>query len=375
MASDLSALRARLDVLDRELMHIAAQRAAIVGEIAQAKAGEGKPLFDRERERKVFEKARATGADFGLPEEVSQGLMRVLVEASHRIQEDASRAAAADAVLQHSFTLVGGRGQMGRLLAGAFEARGHAVTVLDKGDDVLGSDAVRTSDIVMVCVPMAAAVEMVHALGPLVRHDALLVDINSLKTDVCAAMEAGEAGEALGLHPMFGPSVRSLRRQKVVVCPVRRGPLGDWLCAELGQMGMELIETEPVTHDRMMAVVQVLVHFSTLVMGEALRRSGFSVEETLRYTSPIYRLEMAFCGRLFTQDSDLYAEIEMANPHGPAVRQSFLDAAAHVEEAVQRGDREHFRQLFGGVTEYFSDFGGEAMALSDLIIELLVSQP
>ncbi len=374
--TDLDTLRAELDIVDRRLLESAARRNELVRGIAKAKAGEQRPIFDRVRERKVFERARNTAAEIGLAPEVAQGLVSVMVESSHRIQEEASNAHdLARAGHVHSFCIVGGAGQMGRLFEQALGARGHSVTVLDVGDDVTTSEAVRTSDIVMIAVPMHVAVDMAHRLGPLVRPDALLCDINSLKADVCAAFEASAGSEALGLHPMFGPSVRSLRRQKVVACPVRPGPLGQWLCAELGRMGMELIESDPVTHDRMMAVIQVLVHFSAIVMGEALRRTGLAVQDSLRFTSPIYRLELAFVGRLFTQNPDLYAEIEMSNPHGPEVRRCFLEAAGDLEAATNDGDRERFRAMFGAVTEYFSDFGDEAMALSDFIIEALVAQP
>ena len=43
--------------------------------------------------------------------------------------------------------------------------------------------------------------------------------------------------------------------------------------------------------------------------------SGVGVEDSLRYTSPIYRLELAFVGRLFAQDPDLYGEIIRTNSY------------------------------------------------------------
>ncbi len=376
MGEDLDTLRAELDAVDNTLLEAAARRNELVRRIAAAKAAQRRPIFDRTRERVVFERTRQKAARLGLSAEVARGLMSTMVEASHRIQEEAS--AAHDLAAEghaHSFCIVGGAGQMGRLFERKLQERGHQIHILDKGDDVPGAAAVRESDIVVIAVPMHLAVDMARTLGPLVRKDALLCDINSLKADVCAAMAETARSEAMGLHPMFGPSVRSLRRQKVVACPVNAGPKGRWLCGELGRMGMELIESDPVTHDRMMAVIQVLVHFSALVMGEALRRTGLCVEDSLQFTSPIYRLELAFVGRLFTQNPDLYAEILMSNPHGPEVRRSFLAAASDLEAAATAGDREQFRAIFHSVSEYFSDFGDEAMALSDFIIEALVAQP
>ncbi|MDY7109995.1 MAG: prephenate dehydrogenase/arogenate dehydrogenase family protein [Planctomycetota bacterium] len=397
---ELARLRAELDELDRSLLQTAARRGEIVRAIATAKAapvsgsgsggerktasggavepvsGGGRPLFDRERERAVYDRARAFAAEIDLPKRLAHQLMQALIEQSHQIQEDVSRQTAREAgASRRRFLIVGGRGRMGRLLGGELAARGHEIDVLEVDDDRDRARAVGEAEIVLVAVPMSEARAVVEELAPHVRSDALLCDINSLKQGICAAMAEHCRGEAMGLHPMFGPTVYSLRRQKVVVCPVRRGKLGDWLRDELGRIGLEIIETDPVTHDRMMAVVQVLVHYSTLVMGEALRSTGVSVEESLRFTSPIYRLELAFVGRLFAQSADLYAEIEMTNPHADEFRHCFLEAAGIFNRAIRTGDRESFRRLFDGISDYFRGFADEAMQLSDFIIDTLVMQP
>jgi chorismate mutase/prephenate dehydrogenase len=376
-APDLDALRQELDSLDRALLETAARRHEIVRPIADAKSRTdgGKPLFDRGREREVYTRARATAADVGLPESIAHQLMQTLVEGSHRIQEDvAQRAATADAGNRRAWCIVGGGGRMGRRFATELQQRGHEIDVLECDDGRDRAAAVAAADVTMVAVPMEHAATVAAEVSPHVRAGALLCDINSLKQDVCAAM-ASCPGEAVGLHPMFGPTVHSLRRQKVVVCPVRDGEGGKWLRRELGQMGMELIESDARTHDRMMSVVQVLVHYATIVMGDALRRSGLSIEESLRYTSPIYRLELAFVGRLFAQNPDLYAEIEMTNPHGAAAREHFLDAARTLHEVIAAGDRARFHELFEGVSAYFHGFDEEAMQLSDFIIDAMVRQP
>jgi len=79
-------------------------------------------------------------------------------------------------------------------------------------------------------------------------------------------------------------------------------------------------------------------------------------------------------GRLFDQDPDLYAEIEMQNPYGDEVRQTFLGAARSMAEIVERRDREEFRDAFEAIRGYFDGFTAEAMALSDYIIEALVAR-
>jgi chorismate mutase/prephenate dehydrogenase len=273
--------------------------------------------------------------------------------------------------------VVGGEGRMGRRFCEAFRTRGHTVTTLDEhvNDPSLRAEAVRLADVVMLAVPMGAAVEVARSLAPHVRRGALLCDINSLKEAVCEAMSEGFAGEVLGLHPMFGPTVHTLKGQKVVVCPVRSGPMGQWLRDELAALGMEEVVSDPSSHDRRMAVVQVLVHFRTLVMGEALRRAGVGIEDSLELTSPIYRLELAVVGRLFVQDPDLYAEIEMQNPYGPEIRRAFVGACIEMMSVCDSGDRDRFRAMFSEIRSYFGPFAQVAHELSDRIIDNLVDEP
>ncbi len=371
---ELERLRTELDDLQHTLLSAAARRAQVVRRIGEIKAGSHRPLFDRQREREVYARARTVARQVGLDPEVARRLMAVLVESSHDAQDAVGRQTGPADQLRR-FLIVGGHGRMGRLFSSWLTARGHGVTVLERDDGQDPAALVSDAELVVVAVPMDAAVLVIERLAPLLRPDQLLCDINSLKGEVCAAMAGACAGEVVGLHPMFGPTVATPRRQKVVWCPVRPGPLAAWWRDELGRMGAELVDTDPGTHDRMMAVVQVLVHYSTLVMGDALRRTGIDLEQSLAFTSPIYRLELAFVGRLFTQDPDLYAEIEMANPHGDDVRRCFQDAAAELAGTIETGDRADFRQAFGQVREYFRGFGDEAMAVSDWIIDTLVARP
>ena len=362
----LKALRADLDDLDAELLALAARRTALVRDIGALKQASGGALFDREREREVLALARSRSQQVGLDPQVGEALMRTLVEGSHLRQQ-----AILCAESSRTLCIVGGGGRMARRLARDLIERGHTLRSLEAHEDPAPGDA----DVVLLAVPMSEQLAVAARVGPRLKPGALLCDINSLKTEVCSAMASAWSGEVLGLHPMFGPTVGTLRRQKVVVCPVRPGPLGLWLQGELAALGLELVHCEPEEHDRMMAVVQVLVHFSTLVMGEALRRNGVPVQRSLDFTSPIYRLELAFTGRLFAQSADLYAEIEMSNPYGGEARAHFQAAAAELAELVDRQDREGFRRLFEGVSDWFGGFEEESMRLSDVVIDTLVARP
>lgn len=256
----------------------------------------------------------------------------------------------------------------------ALSARDHVIKVLELEDTFI-PEIVQAADVVLIAVPMQVAVEVAQEIAPNLREDALICDINSLKKEICTAMRDYSPGsEVLGTHPMFGPTVRSLAGQKIILCPVKPGQRASALRKDFTALGLQIVDADPETHDRMMAVIQVLPHFCTLVMAEAMRRSSIPIKETLRFTSPIYNLELSICGRLFAQDPDLYAEIEMQNPHSDDVRLAVIEAARQVSDVISTHDRDRFRALFSTLSGYFQDYSREAMDLSDHVIEALVSR-
>jgi len=367
----LAELRGRLDAIDDRLLGLAKERLDVVARIKAIKRSEGKHLFDRGREQEVHRRAEARAQALGLDPALARDLLTRLIEASHRLQAE-PEAERADGPSRR-LLIVGGRGRMGAMLGRAFAARGHRIEVLERGAP-LDPARIAAADVVMVAVPMNDAADVARSVAPHVRADALLCDINSLKVEVCLALEAS-GGEALGTHPMFGPTVRSLRRQKVVLCDVKPGPAAAWFEAELGAMGAEVIRCSPEHHDAMMSVVQVLTHFGIMATGRALLATGHTLDETLPFTSPIYRLELAMVGRLFSQKPELYRQIMVGNPHGAAIRASFLDQAKQLADLIDDGRGDAFVAAFDEVRAYFADFSEEAMDLSDHIIETIMARP
>ena len=122
----------------------------------------------------------------------------------------------------------------------------------------------------------------------------------------------------------------------------------------------------------MMAIVQVLHHFKTQVLGLALSRLGVPLEDTLRFTSPAYLLETYVTGRHFAQSPELYGPIEMLNPDSKRVVAAFQSAAAALADILAAGDQAAFDDVFAEVRTFFGDFTDEALEQSRFLIDRLV---
>jgi chorismate mutase/prephenate dehydrogenase len=136
--------------------------------------------------------------------------------------------------------------------------------------------------------------------------------------------------------------------------------------------GLVLTETSAEQHDAMMAIVQVLHHFKTQVLGLALSRAGAPLEETLRFTSPAYLLETYVTGRHFAQAPELYGPIEMLNPDSRQVIGIFQQAAADLATILESQDQAAFDGVFEQVRAFFGEFTEEALEQSGFLIDRLV---
>lgn len=370
MSEDLRALREELSAIDQELVGAVARRTEVIRKVAELKAKQGLPAFDRDREAAHLDALVQAGEGRDVPADVTRDIFGVLFAASRMHQRRAQQAEAD----RFSVGIIGGTAGMGAFLARVLEAGGYPVEVTGLERGAPASEVAARSDLVVVAVPIAATVEVIRAVGPHVRPGACLTDVTSLKREPVAAMLAAtrEDVEVVGTHPMFGPSGVDFDRQKVVLCKGR----GDAWLARVRRLyelfGAECIEATAEEHDAQMALIQVLVHEKTMVLGSVLERLKAGLERSLQFASPIYKTELAMVGRMFSQHADLYADILTQNPDAAKYSHVFEQEAAHFARAVAMGDRATVVRRFKEVADYMKDFAAWAKRQSDGILHDLV---
>ena len=270
--------------------------------------------------------------------------------------------------------IIGGTGQMGRFFAEVFRAAGWDVIVSGRTTPLTGRDIAEMADLVMVSVPIRATVAVIREVAPLLSEEQVFCDLTSLKAEPVGAMLASRA-EVIGLHPMFGPGAVSLRGQTIVATPARCRPATlEGLLSIFRDQGAAITLSTPEDHDRMMAVIQGLTHFGTLAKAETIRRIGADVGETLAFTSPVYRIEMGFVGRLLAQDAGLYGDILQMNPAVPEVLAAFEDAVRTLREIVESGDDEGFQAFFAENAGHYASYLHTATEETDDLINHVVNR-
>jgi prephenate dehydrogenase len=270
--------------------------------------------------------------------------------------------------------IIGGTGGMGGFFAAILKEAGYEVVCCGRSTPVTPEDIAKRCRIVMVSVPIRSTVEVIRDVAPLLSAEQLFCDLTSLKAAPVAAMLESEA-DVLGLHPMFGPSTGGMAGQTIIAAPARcRLTLGDDLLKVFRSLGARVTVVNPAAHDRMMAFIQGLAHFTSLAIAETIRREGLDYHDLLACASPFYRIQLGLAGRLLGQDPSLYGDILQMNNSVPAVLDGFIDSAASLRETVVSGDPARFEAAFGLMKEHFGDYPALALEETDAMIRTLVTR-
>ena len=117
--------------------------------------------------------------------------------------------------------IIGGTGKMGRLFAPVFERAGYEMIVSGRTTALTNADiwqrpAISSLSLCPSATPCGSSVRSPRSS----EKTRFLCDFTSLKVAPVAAMLKSEA-QVIGLHPMFGPTVSSIARQTIIMCPAR----------------------------------------------------------------------------------------------------------------------------------------------------------
>lgn len=250
---------------------------------------------------------------------------------------------------------------MGSFFAKVFKELGLRVIVSDLNTKLTNREIVEKSDIVFFSVPIHATEKAIKSLMPFTRRSQLLLDCTSLKIVPIREMLKGKA-QVIGLHPMFRPSSLGLKNQTVVMCAGRASKknismVKNWFKTKMAKT----IEMSPEKHDRLMSIIQVLLHFHTIVLGHTIRKLGIPITDTLKVASPIYKLEMDMICRIFSQNPSLYAAIEMLNPETRRVTKTLLTESQKLAGIVLKKDFKKFEKEFLSTSGFLGNFKEKAL--------------
>jgi len=261
-------LRASLLRIDKSILSLIAARMNIADVLGEVKKESGMSVYDPSREITVANLLAEEAAKLG----VSPGLAKEIYFSIAR--ESRCRQLYCPDTIRIA---VYGYGGMGRMLASMLSRAGCWVAVTGRdpekareaaraaGAKYMEQDyAIDWADMMLYAVPTRVLVELLPRHWRLYRESMLIADIASVKTPVVRAVEelyrsSGGGPEYVSLHPLFGP-LSCPAGENVAVSPVRLEKWRPRLDRLLQGLGLVPVYVDPDSHDRAMAVNQVLHH-------------------------------------------------------------------------------------------------------------------
>jgi prephenate dehydrogenase/chorismate mutase/prephenate dehydrogenase len=243
-------------------------------------------------------------------------------------------------------TIIGGHGRMGRFFSEEFSAAGHHVNILGNDDWHHAEKLLSSVDLVLISVPIEYTIEVIRRSAKYLSSTTALCDITSIKAQPVEEMLKHHSGPVMGLHPMFGPAIKSFSGQKIVVCPGRGDESFQWLLNLMKIKGGELIVSTPEEHDSIMVVVQATQHFARFSLGTFLAQAEINLERSLCMSSTSYRQEIEIIKRLFAQNPNLCIDIMLATEERCQAISNLAETYNRLAKLVQEKNRTGLIQEF-----------------------------
>jgi len=205
-------------------------------------------------------------------------------------------------------------------------------------------EAVKSSDAILLSVPIDSFEEVVKQLSPYTRTKQVIIDITSIKALPVKVMHKHiKRGVVLGTHPMFGPGARDIANQNFILTPTNEEE------ATLAQKIREYLETKgarvtlmtPGEHDEMMSVILGLSHFIALVSADTLL-SFDKLRELRAISGSTFKVLLTLIESVISEDAELYASLQMSLPNMAHIEKLFQRSSKTWADLVESKDRQKF---------------------------------
>ncbi|MEO7775055.1 MAG: prephenate dehydrogenase/arogenate dehydrogenase family protein [Steroidobacteraceae bacterium] len=355
----LDELRKQLNDLDSQLLEIIAARQTASREIAAVKRATGHPTRDYQREREVILGARGRAEALGIPGDVAEELMRMLIRSSLATQEQASVAAGAAGSGRRAL-VIGGNGKMGGWFVQFLASQGFGVDVADPGGAPAGVTALddwRNStldhDFIVVATPLGVTDGILRELA-LRRPPGVIFDLGSLKSPLRGGLNAlrSHGCRVTSVHPMFGPSTELLSGRHVIFVDLGVPAALHAARALFAPTMAEQVVMSLDEHDRLIAYVLGLSHALNIAFFTALAGSGEAAPRLAQMSSTTFDAQLDVAGSVAEESPDLYFEIQSLNDYGAESLEALAQAVERIRTAVLSKDHAGFAALMQGGLDY-----------------------
>ncbi len=208
--------------------------------------------------------------------------------------------------------------------------------ISDTGARPASLETVCRQDIVIPSVPISNFRDQLKTIAPLLKPDALVIDVCSVKEYPVQWMtrELPDSVSILATHPMFGPdsAADSLQDRKICLCRVRvpEKPYQK-VKSYLASKGLIVIEATAREHDEQIATSLSLTH----LIGRTLSQCGAS---PLDIDTEGYQRLLRILEVVERDTWQLFQDMHHYNPYAKKKRMEFIEMMEEINAKLEQGE-------------------------------------
>ena len=196
------------------------------------------------------------------------------------------------------------------------------------------SNVISEVDMVLLCTPIKESPGIVRAIVPDMKQGSILCEISSLKMRTVAALRENHGNDVqpLAIHPMFGPDIKEILDQTIVVVPVsdqdKEVALADSLFKD-----MNIMVADAETHDRIMASILALPYFMNLAFACTLSTEDLSLMREMAGTT--FTVQFAVTQGVVGESPELIESLINDNIFSKDMINKFIDESRHIRRMLK----------------------------------------
>lgn len=173
-------------------------------------------------------------------------------------------------------------------------------------------DCVKSSDVVILCVPLKITAKMIEKCSKLMKPKSILLEISSIKNkSFKELMNINNKIVPICIHPMFGPGASILKKSKIIFIPVKNSQKEIRIVKKIFP-GFQIFEVKDVDlHDRMMGIVLGLTYFINILFTDAIKNENH--HDLLTFGGTTFRIQSIISESILNDDPHLICSLLFDN--------------------------------------------------------------
>jgi chorismate mutase/prephenate dehydrogenase len=221
-------------------------------------------------------------------------------------------------------------------------------------------DLVNNCHLLILATPLMTMPQMIEDLAPLLNFDMVLIDIAGIKSPIIDILKrTTQLTNVLSIHPLFGPSTKTLQGKSIVLMPVTKNVTSANRVRNMISMftssGATIVEIPLEEHDKQISRVLNLSHLLNMAFAMTLRNTVESPSTFLQIATTTFNAQLTLAEAVASENPNHYARLQVSNPYAINVLDQLMGALNELRNILSENNISAFVQILKDNQQYLAN--------------------